>query len=244
MINHIASAKAALPMPSFFQSMPHPKVAQARHGATWVDRFNTDDGYEIGQTNFERDEVTILATTKNRDAFYVSDLVRLPSGSHWACGWESRQDIKMAPSHGKPVVDRSPCMAQLARLSYRSSIGGEFNEGVHASDDGSFTYQVSQQCTGDMWRNNAAEDAVSAGVSITVARRMPHPLYDFEGVTSLTPTDLHGRFVSIDEHALVIRSNQIGWGNLSKKSCYTGPPKGGPPNTEGLEMIQPLVAPI
>lgn len=219
-------------MPSYFQSIPYPEPARAKHGATWVGRYDGPYKYQIGQTDFKRDTVTILAGTKQGDAVFVSDKVNLPNGPHWACGWESSDDVEPVPG-GKPATDRSPCMAQLARLSYRSSIGEQFNKPNHSSNDGSYTYPVAQQCTGAEWRNNAAEDAVSAGVSITVARQMSHPLYDFEGFVSTAPAKIHARYVTIDRHALVIRSDEAGWGNLSTASCYTGPPQGGPPNTDG-----------
>src|SRR5271155_3570000 len=153
--------------PNFVSPLSEPVAAESTNGAQWVPRYNTEDGYQVGEDNMERDKVTVLATTKNEDGFYTSVWVQRKNGSHWACGWSSAQDIQPA-SGGPPVVDQSPCMAQLSRLSFRSSIGEDFNGAVGAYDDGSFSYSVSPQCDGKAWRNNAALDAVTAGVPVAV----------------------------------------------------------------------------
>lgn len=202
------------------------RAADAKSSGDEVQLDNVPYGYYIAQFNTATDQATILATTKQKDYFYLAVKVRLPGVKpFWECGWARSGAI--VESKDDQTSDPSPCAQELGQLANRYSFGHGFNCGVGVCDGGTFVTHLTPTCNDEFWENEdpRASDDVITDSSSPLSPMESEGFYTYIGQLN-NDEPVHYRYTTNDGQAAVIMSNDGVWGKVAG-SCIDGYPQGG-----------------
>lgn len=220
-------------LPSYEHALIQPFQAslQPSHSpGHMVSANNEPYGYEVDEIPDDT-PITEVASTTNGD--YIGAKVTMhivtPGGSQTVdeCVWLNALNVtstgqKLGSKDSLQCIDRLNVANDPFSYSYR------LNRHPHNSDDG-LKKQQSPSCDGAVYAHEANVEAFLAGVKLKPSISSS-PLWDKVGTVPHS-SPIFYRFTLLDNLAIMVRTNEFGWGWM-ESGCATGNLHGGPPNSD------------